>query len=79
MLVFIEFGVDAIWTLFSDFSRWKTFVPCDHYFAYFDMEWIEDMCLKLIEMYRDNPILWDPTNTQFKLAKKNRHLATYSH
>lgn len=34
------------------------------------MEWTEDMCLKLIEIYRDYPILWDPTNSQFKLAKK---------
>jgi len=34
------------------------------------MEWDDDLCLKLIRLYRDNPILWDPTNMNYKLSKK---------
>lgn len=33
------------------------------------MEWSEELCLKLIERYRQNPTLWDPTNKRYKLSK----------
>lgn len=34
------------------------------------MEWSDDMSLKLIEIYRDKPVLWDPTHMDYKLTKK---------
>lgn len=30
------------------------------------MEWPRDLVLQLIELYRDNPVLWDPRNPNYK-------------
>ncbi|KAL4720967.1 hypothetical protein ACJJTC_019227 [Scirpophaga incertulas] len=30
------------------------------------MEWSEEKCLTLIELYRNNPVLWDPQDANFK-------------
>jgi len=34
------------------------------------MDWTDEECLLLIEMYKARPILWDPTNSQYKMAKR---------
>lgn len=33
------------------------------------MEWTTEKSLKLIELYRERPLLWDPTDSQYKLGK----------
>ncbi|XP_025198888.1 uncharacterized protein LOC112597166 [Melanaphis sacchari] len=34
------------------------------------MDWTNEECLLLIEMYKARSILWDPTNSQYKMAKR---------
>ncbi|KAL4098165.1 hypothetical protein QTP88_022815 [Uroleucon formosanum] len=45
-----------------------------------NMEWNDEQSLKLIQLYKDHPILWDPTCSQYKLGKKKienwREIAT---
>lgn len=31
--------------------------------------WTDENCLKLIKLYQDRPILWDPQHPKFKLTK----------
>jgi len=31
--------------------------------------WTDENCLKLIQLYQDHPILWDPQHPKFKLTK----------
>lgn len=33
------------------------------------MEWTTAMSLRLIELYRERPLLWDPTDNEYKLGK----------
>jgi len=44
------------------------------------MEWNDEQSLKLKQLYKDHPILWDPTCSQYKLGKKKieywREIAT---
>lgn len=44
------------------------------------MEWNDEQSLKLIQLYKDHPILWDSTCSQYKLGKKKienwREIAT---
>ena len=34
------------------------------------MEWTDKVCLQLIHLYKLRPILWDPTDPQYKMGKK---------
>ena len=34
------------------------------------MEWTDEVCLQLIHLYKMRPILWDPTDRQYKMGKK---------
>jgi len=34
------------------------------------MEWADEVCLQLINLYKLRPILWDPTDPQYKMVKK---------
>lgn len=34
------------------------------------LEWNDNRSLRLISLYRDKPILWDPSHSDFKLLKK---------
>lgn len=34
------------------------------------MEWSDEQSLKLIELYRDKPMLWDSTHKEYKLSKR---------
>lgn len=34
------------------------------------MEWTDKRSLQLIRLYKENPILWDPSHDQYKFVKK---------
>jgi len=35
------------------------------------MEWTDNDCIQLINLYKLKPILWDPTHPHYKMGKKN--------
>lgn len=34
------------------------------------MDWSDTRCFQLIHLYQENPILWNPTHSEYKLNKK---------